>query len=128
LIVDSSVVVAMARGEPEASAFIDILDAAQHASISTATLLETSLVLRDEAGQRFIDRIIDRLTVVPFDVHHLAVARAAHRRFGRGSGHPASLNFGDCFSYALSVTTGEPLLFKGTDFALTDITPAYLPD
>ena len=128
MIVDSSALVAVARGEREARAFTEMLDAAQLASISTATLLETSLVLRDAAGQRFIDRVAERLTLVPFDGRQLAVARAAHRRYGRGSGHPARLNFGDCFSYALAVTTGEPLLFKGHDFALTDVTPAYVPD
>jgi ribonuclease VapC len=84
-------------------------------------------VLRDEAGQEFVETMIDTLTVVPFDSHQLAVARAAHQRYGRGSGHPARLNFGDCFSYALAVTTGEALLFKGNDFALTDVTPAYVP-
>src|SRR3954454_1712206 len=112
----------MARGESEGPAFTEVLDAARDASISAATILETSLVLRDAAGQRFVDRLVERLTVVPFDGQQLTVARAAHRRFGRGSGHPARLNFGDCFSYALAVTTGEPLLFKGQDLALTDVT------
>lgn len=128
MIVDSSVLVAMARGERESSALTELLDAARQASISSATLLETSLVLRDAAGQRFVDRIAERLNVVPFDSRQLAVARAAHRRFGRGSGHPARLNLGDCFSYALAVTTGEPLLFKGDGFTHTDVTPAYVPD
>jgi ribonuclease VapC len=128
VIVDSSVLVAMARGERESSALTELLDAARQASISSATLLETSLVLRDAAGQRFVDRIAERLNVVPFDSRQLAVARAAHQRFGRGSGHPARLNLGDCFSYALAVTTGEPLLFKGDDFTHTDVTPAYVPD
>ena len=128
MIVDSSVLVAMARGERESSALTELLDAARQASISSATLLETSLVLRDAAGQRFVDRIAERLNVVPFDSRQLAVARAAHRRFGRGSGHPARLNLGDCFSYALAATTGEPLLFKGDGFTHTDVTPAYVPD
>jgi ribonuclease VapC len=128
LILDSSVLVAMARNEPEATEFTRLLDEAPRTAVSTATLLETSLVLRDRAGQEFVDFVIDKVTVVPFDVQQLAVARAAHRRYGRGSGHPARLNLGDCFSYALAVTSGEPLLFKGKDFALTDVSPAYVPD
>jgi len=127
LIIDSSALVAMARNEREAPTFTRILDHASRAAVSSATILETSLVLRDDAGQEFIDSIVDTVKVVPFDSHHLAVARSAHQRYGRGSGHPARLNFGDCFSYALAITTGEPLLFKGKDFALTDVTPAYVP-
>jgi len=117
----------MARNEPEAPQFTRVLDETSRAAISAATLLEASLVLRDDGGQAFIDDVTDTLTVVPFDSQQLAVALAAHRRYGRGSGHPARLNFGDCFSYALAVTSGEPLLFKGNDFALTDVTPAYVP-
>ena len=100
----------MARDEAEAADFTRLLDASTRAAISTATLLEASLVLRDDAGQELVDLVASTLTVVPFDRQQLAVARAAHRRYGRGSGHPASLNFGDCFSYALAITTGEPLL------------------
>ncbi len=128
MIVDSSVLVAIARDEPGATALLTVLDDVGQASVSSATLLETSLVLRDAAGQRFVDSVTERLEVVPFDARQLTVARDAHQRYGRGSGHRARLNFGDCFSYALAVTTGEPLLFTGGDFLHTDVTPAYVPD
>jgi ribonuclease VapC len=128
LILDSSVLVAMARLEPEEPAFSRVIRASSRVSISSATVLETSLVLRDSKGQAFLDKITAELRIVPFDRPQLAVARAAHRRFGRGSGHPARLNLGDCFAYALAITTGEPLLFKGDGFRHTDVTPAYVPD
>ena len=64
-----------------------------------------------------------RITIEAVTAEHAQIARAAYRDFGRGSGHPAGLNFGDCFAYALAKATGEPLLFKGNDFAQTDLTP-----
>lgn len=67
------------------------------------------------------------LEIVPFDGRQVREARIAHARFGKGTGHPAQLNFGDCMSYALAKVTGEPLLFKGDDFAHTDVEPAYRP-
>jgi ribonuclease VapC len=118
----------MACGEPEAPTFARLIKGAPSASVSAATILETSFVLRDPQAQEFLDATILGIDMIAFDARQLAVAREAHRRFGRGSGHPARLNFGDCFSYALAMTTGEPLLFKGNDFALTDVTPAYVPD
>jgi ribonuclease VapC len=128
LVVDSSVLVAIARGEPEAPTFARLIKGAPSASVSAATILETSLVLRDPEAQGFLDATILSLDVIAFDARQLGVAREAYQRFGRGSGHRARLNFGDCFSYALAVTTGEPLLFKGDDFRHTDVTPAYVPD
>lgn len=128
MVVDSSVLVAMARGEPEAPTFARLITDAPSASVSAATILETSLMLRDPAAQEFLDAALLGLDVIAFDARQLAVAREAHQRFGRGSGHRARLNFGDCFSYALAITTGEQLLFKGDDFRHTDITPAYVPD
>jgi ribonuclease VapC len=64
------------------------------------------------------------VTIEPVTVEQAVIAREAYRRYGRGTGHPAALNFGDCFAYALAKATGAPLLFKGNDFARTDITPA----
>jgi ribonuclease VapC len=129
MILDTSAVVALARNEPEAAEFRLLVRSADRAAISTASVLEASLVLRDRAGQHFLADFVDGIvTPVSFDTHQLAAARAAHERFGRGSGHRARLNFGDCFSYALAITTGEPLLFKGDDFTYTDVTRAYLPD
>ena len=117
----------MARGEPEAPIFAQLIKDAPSASVSSATILETSLVLRDPEAQEFLDATVLGIDVIAFDARQLSVAREAHRRYGRGSGHRARLNFGDCFSYALAITSGEPLLFKGEGFALTDVTPAYVP-
>jgi ribonuclease VapC len=128
VIIDSSALVAIARNEPEAEALEGAMERSPRVSVSAATLLETSLVLRDPHGQAFVDAMATGLRVVPFDRQQLAVARAAQQRFGRGTGHPARLNFGDCLSYALAITTGEPLLFTGDDFGHTDVIPAYLPD
>ena len=77
------------------------------------------------AGQRFDDLLREaRIVVEPITEPQARIAREAYRDFGRGSGHPARLNFGDCFAYALARATGEPLLFKGNDFVHTDIAPA----
>ena len=90
------------------------------------TLLETSIVVEARsgaAGTRDLDELVAslNLVIVPFNEDHLAFAREAFRQFGKGQGHSARLNFGDCFSYALAKATGAPLLFKGDDFAKTDI-------
>jgi ribonuclease VapC len=129
VIVDSSAVVAILREEPEAGAFSTLIEAAPSVAMSMATVLETSIVM-GRGSQSVLDRFVAWVPIdqVALDHLQLAAARVAHRRFGRGSGHRARLNFGDCFSYALAITTGEPLLFKGDDFALTDVTPAYVPD
>ena len=96
--------------------------------ISAGSLLEASIVL--DARQplrtsRRLDRLMAdlRLDVVPVDEQQVNAARAAYRDYGKGSGHAAGLNFGDCFAYALAATTGEPLLFKGDDFTHTDVLP-----
>jgi ribonuclease VapC len=128
VVIDSSVLLAIARREDDASTFERLLVEADIRSISAATVLEASLVLHEPHGQQFLDVTISGMEVVPFDERQLAVAREAHRRFGRGSGHRAGLNLGDCFSYALAITTGEPLLFKGDDFRHTDVVPAHAPD
>lgn len=125
MIVDSSVLVAILRGEPEARDYARSLTVASHVKVSAATVLETTLVLgASRAGD--IDELLlaEGMEVVPFDTRQLGLARSAHRTFGRGSGSRARLNFGDCFSYALAKATGETLLFKGDDFGHTDITPA----
>ncbi|MEJ7833429.1 MAG: type II toxin-antitoxin system VapC family toxin [Nocardioides sp.] len=125
MIVDSSAVVAVIRGEPEADAFSELLGSSTVASMSAGTLLETSVVL----GPRQLDDLDDllgwaRLMVAPFDEEQARAARAAYLIYGKRSGSRARLNFGDCFSYALAKVTGQPLLFKGDDFSHTDITPA----
>ena len=96
---------------------------------SAATLLESYIVIdrRSDAVARhaFDSFIMSAVTeVVPFTAEHAGIARQSYQQFGKGNGHPAGLNLGDCFTYALAKATGEPLLFKGEDFAHTDITNA----
>lgn len=125
MILDSSAIIAVLRDEPEASRFRDAIQRSQQVSVSAGTSFETSLVVgRDWHGplDEFLAAAGTR--VVPFDEDQARVARAAYVRYGKGSGSPARLNFGDCFSYALAKTTGLPLLFKGDDFTHTDVTPA----
>jgi ribonuclease VapC len=93
--------------------------------VSAANLLEAALVIearKGEPGGRELDALIQKaeVVVVPVDAEHVSEARRAYRRFGKGR-HPAALNFGDLFAYALARTSGEPLLFKGEDFAKTDV-------
>lgn len=97
--------------------------------MSAATLLELSVVVdakRDPVRSGRLDELLRSSDVETMDVtaEQAHIARAAYRDFGRGSGHPARLNFGDCFSYALAKVTGEPLLFKGDDFGHTDLRSA----
>lgn len=126
MIIDSSVIVAIIRGEPDAAAFEGSIVSAPVRLLSAATFVELSAVIdgsRDPVLSAALDQLLRtmRIEVVPFTVRQAQIAREAYQRFGRGSGHPARLNMGDCFSYALARDLGEPLLFKGRDFALTDI-------
>lgn len=127
MIVDSSALMAIVNDEPGAE---EVLRAAARADcrMSVATRLEVAIVAdsRSAAHGERLDAIIEELKieVVPDSIRLGEVARIAYRRYGRGSGSPARLNFGDCFAYALSVTTGEPLLYVGDDFPHTDVTPA----
>jgi ribonuclease VapC len=129
VIVDTSAIVALLRGEPDAERFADALARAHEALISAGTYLETAIVVdanRDPVLSRRLDELLvaARLKVEPVTKEHVDIARQAYRDFGRGSGHPANLNFGDCFGYALARTSDSPLLFKGHDFARTDVQPA----
>lgn len=131
MIVDTSAVVCVHEGEPEARQYLDVMVDAPLLQISAGTLLETSLVLdarQPLRSSRRLDRLVADLDleVVPVDGAQVAVARAAYRDFGKGPGHPAQLNFGDCFAYALAITTGEPLLSKGEDFSRTDVVPVLV--
>jgi ribonuclease VapC len=131
VIVDASAIVAMVEHEPEADIFVDLIAGAT-SSMSVATWLEAALVLdrRSPAHARRLDELRDSLEIelVPVSLNQGEVARDAYRRFGRGSGSPARLNYGDCFAYALAITTGESLLFTGDDFGHTDVRAAWLPD
>jgi ribonuclease VapC len=126
LILDSSVVIAILRAEPDAERFAIAIEQARSVRISAATYVEIGAVMdqeRDPVLSRRVDDLLDIAGTViePVSPERARIARAAYRDFGRGSGHPAKLNFGDCFAYALAKTAGEPLLFKGDDFGHTDV-------
>jgi ribonuclease VapC len=126
VIIDSSALVAIITSEPEARSFMRAIKAAPLRHVSATTYVETAVVIdgrKDPLAASALDRLlaIMRIEVVPFTAQQARLAREAYQRFGRGSGHPARLNMGDCFAYALARDLGEPLLFKGSGFALTDI-------
>lgn len=125
MIVDTSALVCMLRNEPEAAAVRSALTDAPVVRVSASTLVEAYLVL-GAARERDLDDLLAVVGahIVSVDADHAKRARDAHRRFGRGSGHAAKLNFGDCFSYACASSYGEPLLYIGDDFARTDIESA----
>ncbi len=127
MIVDSSAVLAILFGEPDARRHAAAIMAAHPCRMSVASVLEASIAVERRGGDTAVhdlDMLLERaeIELVAITVEHLKAARYAWRRFGKGN-HPAALNFGDCFAYALAKTTGEPLLFKGEDFAQTDIDP-----
>lgn len=128
MVLDTSALVAVLFDEPERYEFVRTIAAARRRLISSATLVESSIVVeakRGEAAGRELDLFLHRATfqTVAVDEEQAQLARGAWRRYGRGH-HPAGLNFGDLFAYALARTSGEPLLFKGNDFARTDVVPA----
>ena len=129
MIVDTSAVIAILREEPDAARFVEALATAATVRMSAASYLETAIVVdanRDPVLSRRLDDLLAaaEVSVEPFTEEHADIARAAYRDFGRGSGHPAGLNFGDCFAYALARSSGRPLLFRGEDFARTDVESA----
>ena len=128
MIVDSSAVLAVLYREPDAERYETAIAAAPNCRMSVANVLEASIVVEGcggEAAGHELDVFLDKagIALTPVMAEHGEAARVAWRRFGKGN-HRASLNFGDCFAYALAKTTDEPLLFKGEDFAQTDIEPA----
>ncbi len=129
MIVDSSALIAILLGEPEAVAFATLLDSAANLSISAAAYLELSIVIdarKIPALSNQIDEILERFDIYVEYVtaEQARIARQAYRDFGRNSGSPARLNSGDCFSYALARAKREPLLYKGDDFVHTDVRKA----
>lgn len=125
MVIDTSAVVAILFGEPEAEAFAETIEQDPVRLMSAASVLEAAIVVESELGDpgaRELDLMLYKagITIVPFSPEHLAAARHAFRVFGNGR-HAAALNFSDCFSYALSKSTGEALLFKGAGFPRTDI-------
>jgi ribonuclease VapC len=128
MILDTSALVAVLYREPEAERYALVIHDAERCAISAGTFLEVSIVIQGQMGTdalRQCDMFLRRaaIAVEPFTVEQAHLARQAFHDFGKGR-HPAGLNFGDCFAYALAKATGEPLLFKGDDFRKTDIVPA----
>ena len=126
MIVDTPILVALLLREPDAPVLTRLMSTAPAGRLSSANYVELSAVVdgrRDPVTSGAVDSVLRALhiEVVPFTVEQARIARVAYQQFGRGSGHPARLNMGDCFAYALARDLGEPLLFKGGDFALTDI-------
>lgn len=128
LVLDTSALVAILLREPPADALLNRILGASLRHLSAATLVEAGMVMegrRGDVGARELDELLAQLEVeiVPLTAAQAALARGAFRRFGKGR-HPAALNLGDCFSYALAVALDAPLLFVGDDFARTDIAAA----
>ena len=129
MIADTSALIAILRDEPEAPAFAQVIADADVRRISAVSFVEASAVIdanRDPIASRKFDELLREAEFVIESVTEgqARIAREAYRDFGRGSGHPARLNFGDCFAYALAKALNEPLLFKGDDFTKTDIVSA----
>jgi len=125
MVIDSSALIAIMAGEPEWRPLIAAITASSICLVGAPTMMETSMVVLGRHGEEKLQDLRDfcarsAIDVVPFGPEHVDLALDAFRRYGKGR-HPASLNFGDCFSYALAKATGEPLLFKGDDFSQTDI-------
>ncbi len=129
MIIDTSALIAILYREPEAPLYDQAISQAAHPRMSVANYLEATIVAEGRSGEDIgieLENLIKRLeiTLVPVTLAQVKVAQQAWRKFGKGN-DPAALNYGDCFAYALARATGEPLLFKGNDFAQTDIRPAH---
>ncbi|MFT4305721.1 MAG: type II toxin-antitoxin system VapC family toxin [Microbacterium sp.] len=131
MIVDTSAIVAVLDGERDADAVGDVIASADRVAISATTLVELTAVLtryRRPGLHALVERRMRAwgVVVVALDEEQARVAQQAYRDYGRGSGHPAGLNLGDCYSYALAAVTDEPLLFVGDDFGHTDVRAALV--
>jgi len=125
MVLDTSALLAILMAEPEAEGFAVAIEHDPIRLVSAGSMLETAIVAESrwrDAGGRELDLLLFKtgITVIPVDAEQVEIARQAFRLFGKGR-HPAGLNFGDCFAYALSRVSGQPLLFKGDDFAQTDV-------
>lgn len=125
MVIDSSALLAIFLAEAERDQFFKTIISTANKSVSVATVLETSMVLESRKGEvagKELDLFISsaNIQIVPADLEQLRLARIAFRRYGKGR-HPAALNFGDCFTYALAKALDEPLLAKGSDFPKTDV-------
>jgi ribonuclease VapC len=125
VIVDTSALLAILQGEPERRVLLEAIEAAETCLISAASMVETSIVIECRYGTnglRDLDLLLDRarIKLAPVDTEQAYEARRAYSRYGKGR-HRAGLNYGDCIAYALAVCMAQPLLFKGDDFAQTDV-------
>jgi ribonuclease VapC len=125
MVIDTSILIAILIAELDRKAYLEKMAAASRVLLSAASLVETGVVLMKHGAGDFeyrLDPFLERagIEVVPVDSVQALLAREAYRRFGKGR-HKAKLNFGDCFSYALAMRTGDALLFKGKDFSRTDV-------
>jgi ribonuclease VapC len=128
MVLDTSALLTLLLNEPEATTFARALEADPVRLLSAANLVETSIVIEarvGDAGGRELDLLVHKaaIEVVAVDAAQAELARDAYRQFGKGR-HAAGLNYGDCFAYALALSSGEPLLFKGDDFGKTDVSVA----
>lgn len=126
MIIDTSALIAIVKLEPDGVVYESALQTSPINRISAATYLEASIVIdraRDPVVSRRLDELLTEAAIIiePVTESQARIARDAYRDFGKGSGHPAGLNVGDCFAYALAQELDEPLLFKGDDFGQTDI-------
>jgi len=126
MIIDTSAIVAILRAEPEAREFAEAIERGRNRRVSAVNFVEAAAVIdgsRDPIASRRLDELLREahINIEPVTETQARLAREAYRDFGKGSGHPASLNLGDCFAYALAKELGEPILFKGNDFTRTDV-------
>jgi ribonuclease VapC len=132
IVADTSAIVAIAFAEPEREVFVRAIREADKTLVSTVSAVEARMVVHGRRGQRAVVLLDDLLRLPAFEMvppgtAEMDAAYAAFVAFGRGSGHPAGLNFGDLFSYALAKVHGLPLLYKGNDFSQTDVPSALDP-
>jgi ribonuclease VapC len=129
MIIDTSAIIAILRDESDAASYARVIADATDRRVNAVNFVESAVVIdasRDPIATRRFDDFIREanLSIEPVTASQAQIARDAYRDFGKGSRHPAKLNFGDCFAYALAKESGEPLLFKGGDFTHTDIVSA----
>jgi ribonuclease VapC len=129
IVADTSAIIAIVFAEPEREAFVDVIRRAPRVLVSTVSVVEARMVVHGRRGERAVVLVDDLLRLpmfelIPPGIAEMDAAYAAFVAFGKGSGHPAALNFGDVFGYALAKVRGLPLLYKGTDFSETDIASA----
>lgn len=125
MVIDTSALVTVLQDEPERRAFNEMIESAESCILSAASLVEVSIVIESRYGSdgiRTLDLYLSKagVEIVEVDENQAMIARRAFKQYGKGR-HPAGLNYGDCFSYALAKSRAEPLLFKGEDFSRTDL-------